>query len=314
MPRRERLRRGVDHAPPLARVAAQRHLGGLGERHRPRRAEGAADPAGDRRGVPVDEVEVTTGADSALDGAVDDLATAIRDDAEVEGGARRLAGSMATVLAASLLVRHADPVVAEAFIATRVAGRRWAPVRDAAGRCRHRRHLRQGGPRLSGHLFDVVLHRPEIAPNTGNLMRLSVNTGCRLHLVHPLGFDLDERRVRRAGLDYRDRATVTEHADFEAMVAALAPARLYAYTGRGRGPLRRRRPRRRRRPALRRGVRRPPEELLAHPAVTATVRIPVDSRRQEPQPGQRRRRRRLRRLAEVGLSRRRQWDQLTSCR
>ncbi len=70
----------------------------------------------------LEEVEVTRGADSALDGAIDDLATAIRDGAGAEGGARRLAGSMAAVLAASLLVRHADPVVAEAFIATRVAG------------------------------------------------------------------------------------------------------------------------------------------------------------------------------------------------
>jgi tRNA (cytidine/uridine-2'-O-)-methyltransferase len=106
-------------------------------------------------------------------------------------------------------------------------------------------------------------------------MRLSVNTGCRLHLVHPLGFDLDERRVRRAGLDYRERATVTEHVDFEAMVEALAPARLYAYTAKGEvrydavdytlGD------------ALLFGAESGglPEELLTHPAVTATVRIPV---------------------------------------
>ena len=70
----------------------------------------------------LDEVEVTRGADSALDGAIDGLARVMRNGAGVEGDARRLAGSMAAVLAASLLVRHADPVVAEAFIATRVAG------------------------------------------------------------------------------------------------------------------------------------------------------------------------------------------------
>jgi tRNA (cytidine/uridine-2'-O-)-methyltransferase len=106
-------------------------------------------------------------------------------------------------------------------------------------------------------------------------MRLSVNTGCRLHLVHPLGFDLDERRVRRAGLDYRERATVTEHADFAAMVEALAPARLYAFTvtGEHRYDTVDYRPG----DALLFGRESTglPADVAAHPAVTGTVHIPI---------------------------------------
>jgi len=111
-------------------------------------------------------------------------------------------------------------------------------------------------------------------------MRLSVNTGCRLHLVHPLGFTLDEARVRRAGLDYRERATVTEHAGFAEMLTALAgerPAasRLYAFTGRG--EIRYDRVDYAAGDVLLFGAESVglPGEVLAHPAVTATVRIPI---------------------------------------
>ena len=79
-------------------------------------------------------------------------------------------------------------------------------------------------------MFHVVLHRPEIPPNTGNLMRLCVNTGNRLHLVKPLGFDLDDARLRRAGLDYREYADVTVHDDLEGFVAAVHPRRVLAYS------------------------------------------------------------------------------------
>jgi tRNA (cytidine/uridine-2'-O-)-methyltransferase len=82
-------------------------------------------------------------------------------------------------------------------------------------------------------VFRVVLHRPEIPPNTGNLMRLCVNTSSRLHLIHPLGFAMDDARLRRAGLDYRDRATVAEHADFAAFLDEARPERLFAFTPRG---------------------------------------------------------------------------------
>src|SRR5574340_328376 len=61
-------------------------------------------------------------------------------------------------------------------------------------------------------MFDIVLYQPEIPPNTGNLIRLAANTGCRLHLVEPLGFDLSDKQVARAGLDYHDMACVRVHA------------------------------------------------------------------------------------------------------
>jgi tRNA (cytidine/uridine-2'-O-)-methyltransferase len=79
-------------------------------------------------------------------------------------------------------------------------------------------------------MFEVVLYRPEIPPNTGNLMRLCVNTGCRLHLIHPLGFELDDTRLRRAGLDYLEFATVQDHEGFEEFLGAVAPKRVFAYT------------------------------------------------------------------------------------
>ena len=69
-------------------------------------------------------------------------------------------------------------------------------------------------------MFHIVLYQPEIPPNTGNIMRLCANTGCRLHLVEPLGFDLEEKKLRRAGLDYRDFSAVSVHADMEALYAA----------------------------------------------------------------------------------------------
>lgn len=79
-------------------------------------------------------------------------------------------------------------------------------------------------------MFDVVLHRPEIPPNTGNLMRLCVNTGNRLHLIEPLGFTLDDARLRRAGLDYREFADVAVHTDFDAFCRGAAPQRIFAYS------------------------------------------------------------------------------------
>ena len=82
-------------------------------------------------------------------------------------------------------------------------------------------------------MFDIVLYQPEIPPNAGNVIRLAANTGCRLHLVKPLGFHLTERRVRRAGLDYADMANVQQHADWSGCRAALDGHRLFALTTRG---------------------------------------------------------------------------------
>ncbi|MEN8041742.1 MAG: tRNA (cytidine(34)-2'-O)-methyltransferase [Actinomycetota bacterium] len=79
-------------------------------------------------------------------------------------------------------------------------------------------------------MFDVVLWQPEIPPNTGNLMRLTVNTGCRLHLIEPLGFDIDDARLRRAGLDYKEFADVATYESFDGFVDAVRPRRVFAFT------------------------------------------------------------------------------------
>ena len=85
-------------------------------------------------------------------------------------------------------------------------------------------------------MFHVVLFRPEIPPNTGNVIRLCANTGVRLHLIRPLGFSLDEPRLRRAGLDYHEWADVRCHDTLEDFLHAIAPPRLLAFTTRaGRG-------------------------------------------------------------------------------
>ena len=127
----------------------------------------------------------------------------------------------------------------------------------------------------AGRVFRVVFYRPEIPPNTGNAIRLSAVTGCELHLVEPLGFDLSDAKLRRAGLDYHDLASVTVHPDLAAAWSAVLPARVFAFTSRGTvrhteiayqagdvlmfGP---------------ESVGLPPE-VLAAPQVTAQVRIPM---------------------------------------
>lgn len=85
-------------------------------------------------------------------------------------------------------------------------------------------------------MFDVILYEPEIAPNTGNVIRLCANTGARLHLVEPLGFAPDDAKLRRAGLDYHDWASVRRHADWSAAQAALQAGgvtRIFALSTRG---------------------------------------------------------------------------------
>ncbi|WP_447554735.1 tRNA (cytidine(34)-2'-O)-methyltransferase [Vreelandella sp. EE22] len=82
-------------------------------------------------------------------------------------------------------------------------------------------------------MFEIALFEPRMAPNTGNIMRLVANNGCRLHLIEPLGFDLEEKKLRRAGLDYRDLANVTRHADFTAFIDAMAGRTVWAITTQG---------------------------------------------------------------------------------
>ena len=82
-------------------------------------------------------------------------------------------------------------------------------------------------------MFHVVLYQPEIPPNTGNVIRLCANTGCRLHLIKPLGFELDDRRMRRAGLDYREWAELQVYDSLAEFTAATQPPRIFALTTRG---------------------------------------------------------------------------------
>jgi len=82
-------------------------------------------------------------------------------------------------------------------------------------------------------MFHVVLYQPEIPPNTGNIIRLCANTGSALHLIQPLGFELDDRRLRRAGLDYREFVAVRVHESLEAFVRALQPSAIWALSTRG---------------------------------------------------------------------------------
>jgi tRNA (cytidine/uridine-2'-O-)-methyltransferase len=84
-------------------------------------------------------------------------------------------------------------------------------------------------------MFNIVLVQPEIPPNTGNVIRLAANTGCTLHLVVPLGFSMDDKLLRRAGLDYHETARVRRHASWPALLREAAPdtARCFAFTTRG---------------------------------------------------------------------------------
>jgi tRNA (cytidine(34)-2'-O)-methyltransferase len=82
-------------------------------------------------------------------------------------------------------------------------------------------------------MFEIALFEPEIPPNTGNIMRLCANTGARLHLIEPLGFNLDDKQLRRAGLDYREYAQVTTHKSIKEMIKLLDPGRVLAVTTKG---------------------------------------------------------------------------------
>ncbi|MGB5257783.1 MAG: tRNA (cytidine(34)-2'-O)-methyltransferase [Woeseiaceae bacterium] len=81
-------------------------------------------------------------------------------------------------------------------------------------------------------MFSVILYEPEIPPNTGNIIRLCANTGANLHLIEPLGFELDEKRLRRAGLDYREFVSVQTHASLDVCIEALEQPRVFALSTR----------------------------------------------------------------------------------
>jgi len=82
-------------------------------------------------------------------------------------------------------------------------------------------------------MFHIVLFEPEIPPNTGNIIRLCANTGSQLHLIEPLGFELDDKRLRRAGLDYHEYAPLKRHQNLAVCLADIAGQRLFAFTTKG---------------------------------------------------------------------------------
>ncbi len=82
-------------------------------------------------------------------------------------------------------------------------------------------------------MFNCVLYQPEIPPNTGNIIRLCANTGVQLHLIHPLGFKLDDKRLKRAGLDYHEWATVQEYNSLPDFIQTVKPKRIFACSTKG---------------------------------------------------------------------------------
>lgn len=82
-------------------------------------------------------------------------------------------------------------------------------------------------------MLNVALYQPEIPPNTGNVIRLCANTGARLHLIHPLGFRMEDRELKRAGLDYHEYAEVLQHASLDALLNSLPDSRLFAFSTKG---------------------------------------------------------------------------------
>jgi tRNA (cytidine/uridine-2'-O-)-methyltransferase len=124
-------------------------------------------------------------------------------------------------------------------------------------------------------MFDVVLWQPEIPPNTGNLMRLTVNTGTRLHLIEPLGFDLDDARMRRAGLDYREFSSVTLHRSFDEFITEVSPPRVHAFTQHAEGLYTDVEYRRGDALLFGRESDGLSDSVIAHPSISTTVRIPI---------------------------------------
>ncbi|MFY8273601.1 tRNA (uridine(34)/cytosine(34)/5-carboxymethylaminomethyluridine(34)-2'-O)-methyltransferase TrmL [Pseudoalteromonas sp. SSDWG2] len=82
-------------------------------------------------------------------------------------------------------------------------------------------------------MLDIILFQPEIPPNTGNIIRLCANTGYRLHLIEPLGFEWDDKRIKRAGLDYHEFSQVQRHQDLQSYIDSQQPKRIFACTTKG---------------------------------------------------------------------------------
>src|SRR6266852_5788159 len=103
----------------------------------------------------------------------------------------------------------------------------------ARSRPRARPTWKTGWSREPCRMLDIVLVEPEIPPNTGNVIRLAANTGARLHLVQPLGFSLDDKQLKRAGLDYHEYATVAVHDSWQALAKTMSGRRMFAFATSG---------------------------------------------------------------------------------
>lgn len=129
-------------------------------------------------------------------------------------------------------------------------------------------------------MLHVVLYQPEIPPNTGNIIRLCANTGMQLHLIKPLGFVLDDKRLKRAGLDYHEWASVKLHESFEAFLEEAQPNHCYAVSTKGAQGFHTARYEKRDAIIMGPETRGLPEEIRGHSRVQACIRIPMveDSR------------------------------------
>ena len=184
-------------------------------------------------------------------------------------------------------------------------------ARRARRRAAHARRRRLTGhrprpraPRLAG-VFHLVFVTPRIPPNTGNAIRTAAATGTHLHLVEPLGFSLDDAQLRRAGLDYHDLAVLTVHPSFDALLEAVPPASVYAFTASRHDPLHRHRLPAGRRAGVRSRARRPARRRARPPGRHAAAAHPHAARTPVAEPRQHRRHRGVRGLAPARLRHRR---------
>ncbi|MDZ7783183.1 MAG: tRNA (cytidine(34)-2'-O)-methyltransferase [Halioglobus sp.] len=124
-------------------------------------------------------------------------------------------------------------------------------------------------------MFNIVLHEPQIPPNTGNIIRLCANTGCALHLIEPLGFDLDDRKMRRAGLDYREFAALRVHPDLATFLRGAPDSTVFAVSTRGTEPYHRVRYKKGDTILFGSETRGLPESVLASLSPQRVIRIPM---------------------------------------
>lgn len=126
-------------------------------------------------------------------------------------------------------------------------------------------------------MLHIVLFQPEIPPNTGNIIRLCANTGMQLHLIRPLGFSLDDKRMRRAGLDYHEWASLQIHDDFAEFLAQASPARCFAMSTKGSTPYQQIHYQKGDAIVMGPESRGLPESIRSHAQVSGCIRIPMQA-------------------------------------